>query len=293
VGVSQWRRVLHFGWNRTLSDIVVQMGNQSANIVVGKVFGMSAAGFYSRGYGVVNMFVTNVIGTVGNVTFPAYARDHREGNKAPQLFLKSIVYLTGISWPFFGFCTLMALPMIRIAFGSQWDAAVPLMRWLCGAAMIGTLTFQCNAFFTAVGRYQDVTRVELQCQLARIGITIAAAFFSLEAVAAAQILVYLIVAVLYYSKVVQYEPTQLPHLVAALLPSALVTLTSCAVPAAILYLWDGWPMQHLVSAFALAAAGALLGWLLGVFITKHPLLKEIRSVVVLMARRLGLAPQAG
>ncbi len=292
VGLAQWRRVLHFGWNRTLSDIVVQMGNQSANIVVGKMFGMSAAGFYSRGYGVVNMFVTHVIGTVGNVTFPAYARDHRESNTAPQLFLKSLVYLTGISWPFFAFCALMAFPLIRIAFGNQWDAAVPLMRWLCGAAIVGTLTFQCNAFFTAVGRYRDVTRVELQCQLTRIAITILAAFYSLEAVAAAQVLVYLIAAVLYYHKVVQYEPTQLRHLVAALLPSGLATLASCVVPAVMLYLWAGWPMHHFVTAFAIAAAGAVLGWLLAIVLTKHPLLTEIRRVMFSLVRRVGLASQA-
>ena len=292
VGIAQWRRVLHFGWNRTLSDILVQMGNQSANIVVGKMFGMAAAGFYSRGYGVVNMYVTNVLGTVGNVTFPAYARDHREGNTAPQLFLKSVVYLTGISWPFFAFCVLMAFPLIRIGFGNQWDAAVPLMRWLCGAAILGTLTFQCNAFFTAVGRYRDVTRVELQCQLTRIGITILAAFYSLEAVAVAQVLVYLIATVLYYRKVVQYEATQLRHLVAALWPSGLATIASCVCPAVMLYLWAGWPTHHLVAALAIAAAGAVLGWLLAIFITKHLLLTEIRRVMFSMAGRLGLAPQA-
>lgn len=291
VGLAQWRRVLHFGWNRTLSDIVVQMGNQSANIVVGKVFGMSAAGFYSRGYGVVNMFVTNVIGTVGNVTFPAFARDHRESNKAPQLFLKSMVYLTAISWPFFAFCGLMAFPMIRIAFGNQWDAAVPLMRWLCGAAIVGTLTFQCNAFFTAVGRYREVTRVEFQCQVIRIGITIFAAFYSLEAVAAAQVLVYLVAAVLYYRKVVQYEATQLRNLVAALLPSVVATLGSCVAPAVILYGWAGWPMHHIVAAFALAAVGAVLGWFLGLVLTKHPLFNEVRNFIFAIARRAGWIAQ--
>ena len=293
VGFAQWRRVLHFGWNRTLSDVVVQMGTQSANIVVGKMFGMAAAGFYSRGYGVVNLFVTNVIGTVGNVTFPAYARDHREGNTAPHLFLKSEIYLTGISWPFFAFCALMAFPMIRIAFGDQWDAAVPLMRWLCAAAIVGTLTYQCNAFFTAVGRYRDVTRVELQYQLTRIAITILAAFYSLEAVAAAQVLVYLIAAVLYYRKVVEYESTQLGILVVALLPSALVTLSSCVVPAAVLYLWPGSPMRHYVAAFAVAAAGAGLGWILGIVLTKHPLLSEIQRVMSSLARRAGWAWPAG
>jgi O-antigen/teichoic acid export membrane protein len=56
----------------------------------------------------------------------------------------------------------MAYPMIRIMFGDQWDAAVPLMRWLCLAAIVGTLIYQCNQFFVAVGRIGAATLVEIQ-----------------------------------------------------------------------------------------------------------------------------------
>ena len=286
ISFAHWKRVMHFGWNRTLSDLVTQMGTQSANIVVGKMFGMAAAGFYSRGYGIVNLFVSNVVGAVGNVAFPAYAREHRETNTAPQLFLTSVAYLTGIGWPFFAFCTLMAFPIMRIAFGNQWDAAVPLMRWLCGAAIVGTLTFQCNSFFTAIGRYRDVTRVELQYQPTRVALTILAAFYSLEAVAAAQVLVYMVAAVLYYREVVQYKSTSLRNIVVALLPSGLVTLSSCAVPAAVVCLWPGSSMRHYVFAFAVAAAGGGLGWLLAIVLTKHPLLSEIQRGISSVVRRM-------
>ena len=287
VGLNQWRRVTHFGWNRTLADVVRQLGRQSANIIVGKMFGMAAAGFYSRGYGAVNLFATNVVGAIGDVAFPAYARNHRESNTAPQLFLKSLVYVTGISWPFFAFCALMAFPIIRIAFGDQWDAAVPLMRWLCGAAIVGMLTIQCDGFFTAVGRYRDVTRIELQYQTTRVGITLLAAFYSLEAVAAAQVLVHLVAVLLYYRKVIQYEPTRLRTVTAALVPSAVVTICSCLVPTAVLYLWPGAPTHHYFSAFAVVAAGAGLGWFVGIILTKHPLMSETQRVMSSLARRAG------
>jgi O-antigen/teichoic acid export membrane protein len=183
----------------------------------------------------------------------------------------------------------MAFPIIRIAFGDQWDASVPLMRWLCGAAIIGTLTFQCSDFFTAVGRYRDVTRIEVKSQGARIGITIIAAFYSIEAVAASQVLAYMIAAVLYYREVVQYDSSSLRNVVATLLPSALVTLSSCVVPTAVFFLWPGSPARHYVSAFSVAAAGGGLGWLLGIVLTKHPLLSEIQRGVSWIARRASRA----
>ena len=287
VGLNQWRRVTHFGWNRTLSDVIRQVGRESANIIVGKMFGMAPVGFYSRGYGAVNVFSTNVVGAIGDVAFPAYARNHRESNTAPQLFLKSLVYVTGISWPFFAFCALMALPIIRIAFGDQWSAAVPLMRWLCGAAIVNMLTIQCDGFFTAMGRYRDVTRIELQYQSTRVGITLLAAFYSLEAVAAAQVLVYLVAVLLYYRKVVQYKSTRLRTVTAALVPSGVVTICSCLIPAAVLFMWTGSFLHHYLAAFLVAAAGGGLGWISGIILTKHPLLTEIRRVMLSLGRRMG------
>jgi O-antigen/teichoic acid export membrane protein len=290
LSLAKWKRVLKFGMNRTISDIVVQIGTQSPNIIVGKMLGMGDAGFYSRGYGIVNIFRTNVIGAVGAVAFPAYARDHRETNTAPELFLRSLVYLTGISWPFFAFAAIMAYPIIHVMFGNQWDTAVPLMRWLCGAAVVGTLVYQCNGLFTAVGRYREVTSVEIQFQLSRVALVIMAVFYGLQAVAASQVLVYVIAVVLYYRKLVKYDALKISKIITALLPSGVITVTSCVVPAAVFVLWPGSVSRHVVPALVVAAAGAGAGWLLGVVLTRHPLLFEIKHVLSSFNSRLRSLP---
>lgn len=293
LGFTDWKRVLHFGSNRTISDIAAQLGMQSANIVVGRMLGMAAAGFYSRGYGLVNMFRTNVIGAIGVVAFPAYAREHRDSNTAPQLYRKSLVYLTGISWPFFAFSTLMAYPIIRIAFGSQWMAAVPLMRWLCGAAILGTLIYQCNDLLTAIGRYREVTRIEVQYQLVRVALAVAAAFYSVEAVAASQVLVYAVAIVLYYHKLGGYEVLRARSLLAGLMPSAMLTVATSIVPAAVLVLWPGSSAAHYLPAFLVAAAGAAATWLAGVFLLRHPISLEFANAAATLRARCFPTPRAG
>lgn len=275
VGLSGWREMLSFGAKMTAADIAYDLGQQSANIVVGKMLGLAAAGFYSRGYGPVNMFREKVVAAVRAVAFPAFAAEHRERDAAPQMFLRALVYLTGISWPFFAFAALMAFPMIRIMFGDQWDAAVPLMRWLCGAALVGTLIYQCNSFFVAVGRVGAATVVEIQYQLAGVVLAIVAAFFSVEAVAASQVLVYIIAVVLYYRKMSDFEALALGKYARALLPSAAVALSSIIVPVGVLA-WPGLLNEHLIPAFAIAAFGAATGWLVGAVTVNHPLLNELR-----------------
>lgn len=275
---AHWKRVLHFGSNRTISDIASQLGEQSASLVIGKMLGMTDAGLFSRGYGVVNMYRTNVLGAIGAVAFPAFAREHREHATAPELFLKALVYTTGISWPFFACNVILAYPVINILFGAQWDAAIPLMRLLCFAALIGTLMFQCNRFLVALGRVRAVTRVELQYQTVRVGITIGAAFHGVTAVAASQVLVYIIATVLYYRKMRIYDALAVRKCARALVPSIVATLGACAVPAVVV-LWPGFVARHMLLALALALVGGGAGWLLAIVLTRHPLLDELRWVV--------------
>lgn len=275
LSLSHWKRVLGFGSNRTIADIARQVGDQSANLVIGRMLGLAATGLYSRGYGIVNMYSSSVVGAINGVAFPAFAREHRETGTAPQLFLRSLVYLTGVSWPFFAAGVVLAFPIIRVLFGSQWDAAVPLMQWLCAAAIVGTLTYQCNQFLIALGHVGAVTRIEVQYQSMRVGMTIAAAFYSVTAVAAVQVLVYIVATVLYYRRLHSYEPLSVDKCARALIPSMAVTITTCIAPAVVAF-WPGLVQQHMIPALCGAVAAGCAGWLVGARIVRHPLLDEFR-----------------
>jgi O-antigen/teichoic acid export membrane protein len=281
MSVAGWRHILPFGAKMTASNIVKQVGEQSANVVIGKMLGMADVGFYSRGYGPINMFRDKVVDAIGGVAFPAFAAEHRNSGTAPQLFMRALVYLTGISWPFFAFAALAAPQMIRILFGNQWDAAVPLMRWLCAAAIIGTLTYQCNPFFVAIGRVGAATTIEVQYQLSRLAIAVAAAFYSVEAVAASQVLVYMIAAALYYRKMHAFPQLAIGNCVRALFPSVVVTLTACIVPAVIAFM-PGLFAPHLFVKFAVSSIGAGAGWIIGALLVRHPLLAEVVKAISLL-----------
>lgn len=285
LSLKYWREVLHFGSNRTIADIANQLGSQSANLVIGKLLGMTAAGLYSRGYGIVNMFRTNVGGAINGVAFPTFARDHRETGSARYLFVRSQAYLTAISWPFFGAGVLLAFPIIRVLFGDQWDAAVPIMRWLCVAALVDTLTYQCDGYLVAVGEVRKATRIAAEYQICRIVITIAAAFIDLEAVAAAQILVYVIAAGLYYRQLCAHGGLPVGEVAHALLPSAAIATATCVIPALVVA-WPGLVQRHMLPALVGAIAGGGAAWFLAVVLFRHPLLGEIKRAVTRFAPRV-------
>jgi O-antigen/teichoic acid export membrane protein len=286
LSLSRWRRVLPFSAKRIVIDVVETLGSESANVVVGKMLGMADVGFYSRGYSIVNMFRTKVMGAITSVAYPALAKAHRLQDTAPSYYLNILVHITAVALPFFAFGAIMAPSIIFFAFGHQWAASVPIMRWLCVAAMFGSLIFQCGNFLTAIGRVGSVAAIQVRYQLARLALTITAAFYSLEAVAAAQILVYIIATVLYYRDFYRYPALRPSKVFKALLPSFAITAASCVVPATMSIFWPGFVSDHRLPALILAAVGAGAGWLIGVFLTKHPLVLEIGQGMSSFARNL-------
>lgn len=291
LGLSRWRDVTRFGLIRVTGDTVNKAGMRSADIVIGRVLGMTAAGLYSRGYGLVNMFRSNVVGAVNAATFPAFADHHREKTGPDALFLRSLTFLTGVAWPFLLFAAIMAFPIIRIAFGSQWDAAVPLLRWLAVAAMVGTLMFQCSHYFTAIGRVGISTRNQVWLQSIRVVIVVFAAFQGLQAVAAAQVLVYALGVVIFYKSMLAVGGLSIMRILRAVRSSAVVTLTSAIGPVLVYYFLMP-RMSTIWLPFVIACVSATGGWILGVYWTGHPLWGEFQHVLSRLWRRWPLHSSA-
>lgn len=290
MGLSHWRDVGRFGVASTSTTIVTRLGLHAPEFIIGRVLGFAAAGFYSRGYGLINMFRLNVIGAIGAVAFPTFAQRQRESNSAHEIFLKSLTYITGISWPFFALSALLAFPIMRIMFGPQWDEAVPILRWLSLAAFVGALSAQCGQFFTAIGRVGLVVRIVTVANLFRIFVLIPAAFHSLNAVAAVQILPAFLVVFLNYQALFRHTELSMRDMIDALRPSLMVTF--CAMLAPLLVYWLMTPSENsLWVPFLLSGLGAAIGWSVGIYLFDHPLKSELSDITARIHRRV-LNPRA-
>lgn len=285
LGLTDYRRVVRFGVTRTLGDIVVRLGQGAPDFVIGRVLSLGDVGLYSRGHGLVNMYQQNVINSIGAVAFPVFAQQHRDYNNAYRMFLKSLAYVTGISWPFFTVAALMASPIIRIMFGTQWAGAVPILQLLSIAAIAHTLTYQCDAYFTGVGRVGIATRTEATVQTFGVLLLVATAFVNLEAVAASRIVVYLLAIVVYYHFLLNTAQIGVSDIVRTVVPSLYVTGTSAIVPA-ISYALLVRPGSHEWLAIVVSALGGLAGWCAGIYIFRHPLYDEVGLLISRFRRKL-------
>ena len=286
LSLAHWRSVMRFGVVRATGDIITRLGASAPDFVVGRMLGFTDVGLYSRGYGLINLYRQNIVSAFNAVTFPAFARDHRNNANAHETFLKSLTVLTGISWPFLAFAGLMAFPVMRAVFGPQWDAAIPILQISCAAAFIGTLVFQCGYYLTAIGRVGSVTRLESVLQIIWIAMLIPAAMYNLKAVAGTQVIFYLLSVGGYYSALFKWSKISLQDVLAACRASFLAAVVSAVAP--ICVCWFMPPSSHnLWSDLAVSGAGAVAGWIATIYATHHPLWLEVAKATTSIRRWVG------
>lgn len=289
LSLKHWRAVTRFGMQQTVGDIVGQLGFFAPDFVIGRILTFADVGLYSRGYGLLNMFRSKILGAIGDVSFPAFAQSHRNAKDVGGLYLKTLTYITGIALPFMVFAGLMAFPIIRAMFGPQWDEAVPILRLLAAAAFINTLASQFGQLFTATGRVGIVTGTTIVVQVFRLGVLIPACFYGLEAAAASQVLAAIFSTSVKNGLLYRYTPVTRRDVVTAVLPSLGLTIAAGIVPALVYVFMPASDTADLWLDLIVAGIGAGGGWLLGAWLIKHPLWVELLNAANRFLRKRRVA----
>lgn len=290
--LKYFRSVISFGQKMIVIDVLRQLANSGNEMVTGRTLGVAATGLYSRGAGLVNLFANNFQGAIRSVVFPAFAQRSREGWDANKLFAKSIAYVTAIAWPFYAFAVIMAYPIILAAYGSQWLAAVPVLRLIAVAAGIATLTSYAGQLQMATGHVNSFLHTQLITHPLRLGLTIVAAFYSIEAVAAVQVVMAFVGIAVQYHQLHKYLDLHFLTVLRATYTSAVIALLSSIVPLAVLALAVTGRLSNPWIELVAAGAGWAIGWLVGLFAFKHPLSGELTTAGARAYKRIYLRREA-
>ncbi len=271
------RRVASFGFQASGAGIVSELGTSANDLIIGRMLGFAPVGLFSRAQGVVFLFHRDIMDAVRGVAFPALAAKTRAGDDLKAFYIRAMTYVTGLAWPFYAVLALMAFPVIRIMFGDQWDAAVPLVRILTLAGVIGTTFSLSGSLMMARGNVGAILRLEIVIQISRVILLVLASLHSLEAVAWSVCGTYFIAGVANNWMLRRLIALPMRKLFKALVPSVVVTAFSVVVPVLTILFLDV-EGEGMILSLALALMGAGLGWLLAIHVTNHPIKGELRGL---------------
>jgi len=277
-GFTGIKGVFKFGSTASLISLISQLGNILPEMIIGKFYGMSNVGLFSRASGVIRLFHMGIIQGILPVILPHYVNTIKQGSNLKKDFFKISVAINCISWPFFSFVALSSESILLFLFGDQWVGAAPLLQLLTIAAMFNNTFILAGNVFVAYNSIHLQLRVSLVSHTIGFLLIVLASTQSLSLILVAIILfraTNLITTVYYLKKIISFS---YPEVIFLFLKPLYVTMLSI-FPLVCLYFWypsneNNW-LYHLLISSLLTA----IFWGLANFIFTTPIADEVKHLI--------------
>lgn len=265
--------ILSFGTISTAGGLIDELGVAAPDLIVGKMIGVAEVGIIGKAQGVLNVFNQLVTSAISPVIFPLFSAHARAGGDLRQAYLTTASYMTVLAWPFFGFVAITAPALVRVLYGDQWDACVPLIRIMCLSSGLYSMFSMARYLFVAMGAVRTQAKLDALSVPVRVLAVLIAAPFGLEWVAWAVVAGGMVRAALIFRDLRRLTGLQIGALAVALRRSALVALVSVSAPL-LLFAWHPLTADHALLQLSISALAAAPLWLAAILLFEHELAAE-------------------
>lgn len=286
ISFAEWRRLSVFGMQIMSVGGVSNMAARLSDVILGRMLGVTALGFYSRASNLSGLIFDQVYGTATRVAFVQLSQTFRETGELREMFLRSFKMITACLWPFLIGLAVLSRPAIHILYGEKWvPAAVPLS--LLMIAQFFTLCFGMNwELFVLRDETARQTRYEVIRSIIGLVVFSIGCLISIEAAAVGRIIDAFVGFLFYYPHVRRLAGTERHEIPAIYRDSGLLTVAA-VLPALVLMIVYRWSSTTPPVLVALCVLGGVALWLLTALRLRHPLRDELLRFVTPVMPRLG------
>lgn len=275
--LASFRAVAEFGRYRGATNVVDRFYDSLPMMVLGSIMSSAAVGSYNRSITISNLPDRLVLSSVFSVAFPALAAGVRDKIDVEKSYLHALGFITVVYWPALLMVAIIADPIVHIVLGEGWDNVVPLARLLALASVFFFPVVLTYPLLIALNANGSAFAFNMISRSSAAVILCGASFFGLTAIAASQFISLPLQMVLCFVFVRRYVPFKWRDLYAALMPSGLVCLATIAGPIIIAFRL-GFRFDFSLPETALVCILAVFGWFIGLKVTRHPFLVEVRGI---------------
>jgi len=275
--LHEWPGMLRFGAYSGTNVVLYQLFDSLPALLIGRLISFDALGLFNRAIKVSNLPDKVFFSGVMPVILPAFSAQARERPNLTQSYLKAIEYVTAIHWPGLVVLAILAYPVVLTLLGTQWVGVAPLVQ-IIALGLMFSFSFHLNyPLLQSLDALRDtLLRALIAWPLSAV-IIATAIHFGLTAVAVSYWITIPLQALIGFHFVRRHVDFSWQELIGAMQKSVIVTMSSAAGPLAVVAL-SGFHFNISIPKAFIAVVLSALGWLGGLWITKHPLSNEIWNV---------------
>ena len=150
-GYSTWT------WLLSLADLI---RDRADSLLLGRLLNTASVGFYSLGTEIAALPTTELIEPLGRAAFSGFAAGRQQQADPGDTFLRLIAAAALLTLPAGVGLSLVATPLVALAFGPGWDQAVPVLRILSlsfTVMVFGHLSLHLLSAHALLGRLVGIT----------------------------------------------------------------------------------------------------------------------------------------
>lgn len=131
--------LLHFSAHLFGYRFINYWARNADNLLIGRLIGSTALGYYTRAYSLMLLPITQVISVLTRVMFPALSAIQDDKERVKRIYLRAMHVITLITFPMMIGLFAVAEPFILTLLGRQWEPVIPILRILCFVGVIQSL----------------------------------------------------------------------------------------------------------------------------------------------------------
>jgi O-antigen/teichoic acid export membrane protein len=270
-----FKPMLSYGRGIIFVNVLGAVQNQTDLAVVGRSLGMTALGLYQLAGKIPEATVTVIVRVASRVLLPAFSRVSASGINPKEAYVAAARYIGAVTLPIVTGLAILAHPMVLAFFGSQWDAAAPIVSALAILAGIRAIGTHPGDVLKATGRLGTLARIESARAIVIVIVAIIAAQWSAVAVAVSLAVVDGIATFIALTITAHAIDISMPQLMRAYAPSA----AAAGAMAVVLLGWTMWgPQVHPVSSLLVAIPMGTAVYVAGIWLFDPSMLDEVRRM---------------
>lgn len=134
------RSMIRFGGTISLLRIIAYVTYNLDKVLLGRIWGANALGFYGRAYQLINVPTLLLNSAVSEVAFALLARVQHDRDRVKSYFLKSYSLVLAMTIPITVCAGAFAPDLVSVLLGPKWQQVGPIVRLLAPTILAVALT---------------------------------------------------------------------------------------------------------------------------------------------------------
>lgn len=149
--------IIGYGKWVTLTGIGSWFSSELDDMIVGRLYGVGALGIYQAGYKISTLPVTEIAGTVNQVSFPVLSKSRRDSRTFRRIFWSSFLISNAIGAGVASLLLLFPELSVQLLLGADWLPVIPVIRILVLFGVLRTVESSVQPLLLSIGKPQVAT----------------------------------------------------------------------------------------------------------------------------------------